>query len=137
MTSRGAERIVPTAYSVRHSERSCLALALTRQTGRNWGGRCFNALITTVAERRQQFHQTNIGEDVTAASQHSRRMLRVLLGIGKTAKRYTGRIRRRLVAGSSGNPSVSSEIPQYSMGSKLCFTGECSQAVAESVAPEC
>jgi hypothetical protein len=47
-----------------------LALALTRQTGRNWGGRFGNALITTVAERRQQFHQTNVGRAVTATSLH-------------------------------------------------------------------
>jgi hypothetical protein len=55
---------------VRHPEQSCLAPALTRQTGRNWGGRLGNALITTVAERRQQLHQTNVGGAVTAKSLH-------------------------------------------------------------------
>ena len=52
MTSRGAERIAPIPYSVRHPEESCLAVALTRQIGRNWGGSFGIALITNVAERR-------------------------------------------------------------------------------------
>jgi hypothetical protein len=58
---------------VRHPEESCLALALTRQIGRNWGGRFGNALITTVAERRQKCHQTSVGGAVTATYQQSRR----------------------------------------------------------------
>jgi hypothetical protein len=45
---------------VRHPEEFCLALALTRQIGRNRGGRFGNALITTAAERHQKFHQTNV-----------------------------------------------------------------------------
>jgi DHA2 family multidrug resistance protein len=36
---------------------------------RNWGGSFGIALITTVAERRQQFHQTNIGSAISATSQ--------------------------------------------------------------------
>jgi DHA2 family multidrug resistance protein len=36
---------------------------------RNWGGSFGIALITTVAERRQQFHQTNVGSALAATSQ--------------------------------------------------------------------
>jgi len=36
---------------------------------RNWGGSFGIALITTVAERRQQFHQTNLGSAISATSQ--------------------------------------------------------------------
>jgi DHA2 family multidrug resistance protein len=36
---------------------------------RNWGGSFGIALITTVAERRQQFHQTNVGSAISATSQ--------------------------------------------------------------------
>lgn len=36
---------------------------------RNWGGSFGIALITTVAERRQQFHQTNVGSAIAATSQ--------------------------------------------------------------------
>ena len=36
---------------------------------RNWGGSFGIALITTVSERRQQFHQTNIGSAISGTSQ--------------------------------------------------------------------
>ena len=36
---------------------------------RNWGGSFGIALITTVAERRQQFHETNVGSAIDATSQ--------------------------------------------------------------------
>ena len=36
---------------------------------RNWGGSFGIALITTVAERRQQFHQTNLGSAISATAQ--------------------------------------------------------------------
>jgi hypothetical protein len=64
-----AERIAPIAYSVRHPEESWLDVALTLQIGGNWGGSFGIALITTVAECHQQFHQTNVGSAITATSQ--------------------------------------------------------------------
>jgi hypothetical protein len=36
---------------------------------RNWGGSFGIALITIVAERRQQFHQTNVGSAISATSE--------------------------------------------------------------------
>ena len=56
------------AYSQLRPDQNNRASSLTNFF-RNWGGSFGIALITTVAERRQQFHQTNVGSAVTASSQ--------------------------------------------------------------------
>ena len=56
------------AYSQLRPDQNNRASSLTNFF-RNWGGSFGIALITTVAERRQQFHQTNIGSAIAATSQ--------------------------------------------------------------------
>ena len=45
---------------------------------RNWGGSFGIALITTVAERRQQFHQANVGSAISATSEQVAERTRAL-----------------------------------------------------------
>jgi len=56
------------AYSQLRPDQNNRASSLTNFF-RNWGGSFGIALITTVAERRQQFHQTNVGSTIFATSQ--------------------------------------------------------------------
>jgi len=56
------------AYSQLRPDQNNRASSLTNFF-RNWGGSFGIALITTVAERRQQFHQTNLGSAISATSQ--------------------------------------------------------------------
>src|SRR5579863_5388700 len=56
------------AYSQLRPDQNNRASSLTNFF-RNWGGSFGIALITTVAERRQQFHQTNVGSAIAATSQ--------------------------------------------------------------------
>jgi DHA2 family multidrug resistance protein len=56
------------AYSQLKPEQNNRASSLTNFF-RNWGGSFGIALITTVSDRRHEFHQTNIGSAVTAGSQ--------------------------------------------------------------------
>jgi len=56
------------AYSQLRPEQNNRASSLTNFF-RNWGGSFGIALITTVAERRQQFHQANVGSAISATSQ--------------------------------------------------------------------
>jgi len=56
------------AYSQLRPDQNNRASSLTNFF-RNWGGSFGIALVTTVAERRQQFHQTNVGSALAATSQ--------------------------------------------------------------------
>jgi DHA2 family multidrug resistance protein len=56
------------AYSQLRPDQNNRASSLTNFF-RNWGGSFGIALITTVAERRQQFHQTNVGSAIAGTSQ--------------------------------------------------------------------
>ena len=56
------------AYSQLRPDQNNRASSLTNFF-RNWGGSFGIALITTVAERRQQVHQTNLGSALGATSQ--------------------------------------------------------------------
>jgi DHA2 family multidrug resistance protein len=56
------------AYSQLRPDQNNRASSLTNFF-RNWGGSFGIALITTVAERRQQVHQTNVGSAIAATSQ--------------------------------------------------------------------
>jgi DHA2 family multidrug resistance protein len=56
------------AYSQLRPDQNNKASSLTNLF-RNWGGSFGIAFITTAAERRQQFHQTNLGSAVGATSQ--------------------------------------------------------------------
>ena len=56
------------AYSQLRPDQNNRASSLTNFF-RNWGGSFGIALITTVTELRQQFHQTNIGSAISATSQ--------------------------------------------------------------------
>jgi MFS transporter, DHA2 family, multidrug resistance protein len=56
------------AYSQLRPDQNNRASSLTNFF-RNWGGSFGIALITTVAERRQQFHQTNVASAISATSQ--------------------------------------------------------------------
>jgi MFS transporter, DHA2 family, multidrug resistance protein len=56
------------AYSQLRPDQNNRASSLTNFF-RNWGGSFGIALITTVAERRQQFHQTNLGSAISDTSQ--------------------------------------------------------------------
>lgn len=56
------------AYSQLRPDQNNRASSLTNFF-RNWGGSFAIALITTVAERRQQFHQANVGSAVSGTSQ--------------------------------------------------------------------
>jgi hypothetical protein len=60
---------------VRHPEESCLALALTRQIGRNWGGRFGNALITTVASAARNSTKRMSAEPLGRQQSRRARML--------------------------------------------------------------
>ena len=60
------------AYSQLRPDQNNRASSLTNFF-RNWGGSFGIALITTIAERREQFHQTNVGSAFAATSQQSRR----------------------------------------------------------------
>jgi MFS transporter, DHA2 family, multidrug resistance protein len=55
------------AYSQLRPDQNNRASSLTNFF-RNWGGSFGIALITTVADRRQQFHQTNVGSALAATS---------------------------------------------------------------------
>ena len=56
------------AYSQLRPDQNNRASSLTNLF-RNWGGSFGIAFITTAAERRHQFHQTNLGEAIGATSQ--------------------------------------------------------------------
>ena len=56
------------AYSQLRPDQNNRASSLTNFF-RNWGGSFGIALMTTVAERRHQFHQANIGSAISATSQ--------------------------------------------------------------------
>jgi DHA2 family multidrug resistance protein len=56
------------AYSQLRPDQNNKASSLTNLF-RNWGGSFGIAFITTAAERRHQFHQTNLGSAVAATSQ--------------------------------------------------------------------
>jgi MFS transporter, DHA2 family, multidrug resistance protein len=56
------------AYSQLRPEQNNRASSLTNLF-RNWGGSIGIAFMTTIAERRQQFHQTNLGSALSASSQ--------------------------------------------------------------------
>jgi DHA2 family multidrug resistance protein len=56
------------AYSQLRPDQNNRASSLTNFF-RNWGGSFGIALIMTVAERRQQFHQTNVGSAIGTTSQ--------------------------------------------------------------------
>ncbi len=56
------------AYSQLRPEQNNRASSLTNLF-RNWGGSVGIAFMTTIAERRQQFHQTNLGSALAASSQ--------------------------------------------------------------------
>ena len=56
---------------------------------RNWGGSFGIALITTVAERRQEFHQTNLGSAISTTSQQFAQRAHALAGYLVT-KGFTG-----------------------------------------------
>lgn len=56
------------AYSQLRPEQNNRASSLTNLS-RNWGGSFGIAFMTTIAERREQFHQTNLGSALTASSQ--------------------------------------------------------------------
>ena len=56
------------AYSQLRPDQNNKASSLTNLF-RNWGGSFGIAFITTATERRQQFHQTNLGSAVSATSQ--------------------------------------------------------------------
>src|SRR5262249_37331594 len=56
------------AYSQLRPDQNNRASSLTNFF-RNWGGSFGIALVTAVAERRVQFHQTNVGSAVSATSQ--------------------------------------------------------------------
>ena len=56
------------AYSQLRPDQNNRASSLTNFF-RNWGGSFGIALVTTVADRRQQFHQTNVAATATATSQ--------------------------------------------------------------------
>jgi DHA2 family multidrug resistance protein len=56
------------AYSQLRSDQNNRASSLTNLF-RNWGGSFGIAFITTAAERRHQFHQTNLGSAIGATSQ--------------------------------------------------------------------
>jgi DHA2 family multidrug resistance protein len=56
------------AYSQLRSDQNNRASSLTNLF-RNWGGSFGIAFITTAAERRQQFHQTNLGAAASVTSQ--------------------------------------------------------------------
>jgi len=56
------------AYSQLRPDQNNRASSLTNFF-RNWGGSFGIALITTVSERRQEFHQTNLGGAITSTSQ--------------------------------------------------------------------
>ena len=56
------------AYSQLRPDQNNRASSLTNFF-RNWGGSFGIALVTTVAERRQQFHQTTVAATATATSQ--------------------------------------------------------------------
>src|SRR5258707_14331753 len=57
------------AYSQLRPDQNNRASSLTNLF-RNWGGGFGIAFITTAAERRRQFHQTNLGSAIGATSQH-------------------------------------------------------------------
>jgi DHA2 family multidrug resistance protein len=65
------------AYSQLRPHQNNRASSLTNFF-RNWGGSFGIALMTTVAERRQQFHQTNVGAAISATSQQFAERTRVL-----------------------------------------------------------
>jgi len=56
------------AYSQLRPEQNNRASSLTNLS-RNWGGSFGIAFITTAAERREQFHQTNLGSALAASTQ--------------------------------------------------------------------
>lgn len=56
------------AYSQLRPDQNNRASSLTNLF-RNWGGSFGIALMTTIAERREQFHQTNLGSALAASSQ--------------------------------------------------------------------
>ncbi|MGA7240317.1 MAG: DHA2 family efflux MFS transporter permease subunit [Bryobacteraceae bacterium] len=56
------------AYSQLRADQNNRASSLTNFF-RNWGGSFGIALITTVSERRHEFHQTNVGAAITSTSQ--------------------------------------------------------------------
>jgi DHA2 family multidrug resistance protein len=56
------------AYSQLRPDQNNKASSLTNLF-RNWGGSFGIAFITTAAERREQFHQTNLGSAIAATSQ--------------------------------------------------------------------
>ena len=58
------------AYSQLRPDQNNKASSLTNLF-RNWGGSFGIAFITTAAERRQQFHQTNLGAAIGATSHSS------------------------------------------------------------------
>jgi DHA2 family multidrug resistance protein len=76
------------AYSQLRPDQNNRASSLTNFF-RNWGGSFGIALITTVAERRQQVHQTNLGSAISATSQQfaerTRELADYLIGKGLTA----------------------------------------------------
>lgn len=65
------------AYSQLRPHQNNRASSLTNFF-RNWGGSFGIALMTTVAERRQQFHQTNVGAAISATSQQFAERTRAL-----------------------------------------------------------
>jgi DHA2 family multidrug resistance protein len=60
------------SYSQLRPDQNNRSSSLTNFFG-NWGGSVGTALITTVAERRQQVHQSNLGSAIAATSQQSKR----------------------------------------------------------------
>jgi len=76
------------AYSHLRPEQNNRASSLTNFF-RNWDGSFGIALVTTVAERRQQFHQTNVGATATASSQQFAERTHALAGY-LVSKGFTG-----------------------------------------------
>jgi DHA2 family multidrug resistance protein len=76
------------AYSQLRPDQNNRASSLTNFF-RNWGGSFGIALVTTVAERRQEFHQSNLGSALTASSQQLAERSRALVQY-LVSKGYTG-----------------------------------------------
>ncbi len=76
------------AYSQLRPDQNNRASSLTNFF-RNWGGSFGIALITTVVERRQQFHQTNVASAISATSQQFAARTQALTDY-LVSKGYTG-----------------------------------------------
>jgi DHA2 family multidrug resistance protein len=76
------------AYSQLRPDQNNRASSLTNFF-RNWGGSFGIALMTTVTERRQQFHQTNVGSAIAGTSQQFAERTRALADY-LVSKGFTG-----------------------------------------------